>query len=63
MAESFEVEFVVRRYHIYRDFWFAVVGTTLLCQVERFNLHDSYAVAMIKDDVVDGHVPRNISVA
>ena len=57
------MESVVRRYHIYKDVWPAAVGTTLPCQVEKFNSHDSYAVAMIKDDVVVGHVPRNISVA
>jgi len=63
MAESFEVESVVRGYHIYKDIWSAAVGTTLPCRQESFNPHDSYTVALIKDDVVVGHVPRNISVA
>ena len=63
MVEFFEVESVVQGYHIYKDVWSAAVGTTLSCQVERFNPHDSYAVAMIKDDVVVGHVPKNILVA
>jgi len=62
MVESFEVESVVRGYHIYKDIWSAAVGTTLPCRQESFNPHDSYAVALIKDDLVVGHVPRNISV-
>ena len=40
--------------------WFTAVGTILPCQQEGFNPHDSYAVAIIKDDVVVGHVPRNM---
>ena len=61
--ETHEVESAVRGYHIYKDIWSAAVGSTLSCRQERFNPHDSYAVAVIKDDVVVGHVPRNISVA
>ena len=60
MVESYEVETVVRGYHIYQEIWSAAVGTILSCRQERFNAHDSYTVAMIKDDVVVGHVPRNI---
>ena len=67
MVESYEVESVVWGYHIYKDIWSAAVGTTLPCRQESFNPHDSYAVAMIKDDVVVGsvvgHMPRNTSVA
>ena len=61
--EIHEVESIVRGYHIYKDIWSAAVGSTLSCWQERFNPHDSYAVAVIKDDVAVGHVPRNISVA
>ena len=62
MAESYEVESVVRGYHIYKEIWSAAVGTTLPCQQESFNPYDSYAVAIIKDDLVVGHMLRNISV-
>ena len=58
MAEPLEVESVVRGYHVYKDVWSAAVGTTVPCQVESFKPHDSYAVAMIKDDVVVGHVSK-----
>ena len=63
MVESYKVESIVRVYHIYKDIWSAVVGTTLPWQ-ERFNLHDSYvyAVTMIKDDVVVNHLPRSMYV-
>ena len=40
--ETHEAESIVRGYHIYKDIWSAAVGS---------NPHDSYAVAMIKDDV------------
>ena len=43
--ETHEVESVVRGYHIYKDIWSAAVGSTLSCRQERFNPHDSYAVA------------------
>ena len=56
MAESYEVESVVRRYHIYKEIWSAAVGTTLPCRQDGFNPHDSYAVAIIKDHVVVGHM-------
>ena len=49
--ETYEVESVVRGYHIYKDIWSAAVGSTLSCRHERFNPHDSYAAAVIKDDV------------
>ena len=62
MVESYEVESVVRGYHIYKDIWSAAVGTTPPCRQESFSPHDSYTVAIIKDDVVVGQVPRNISV-
>ena len=32
-----------------------------MCQRERGNFRDHYAVAVIKDDVVVGHLPRKIS--
>ena len=63
MVESYEVESVVRGYHIYKDIWSAAVGTIPPCRQESFSPHDSYTVAIIKDDVVVGQVPRNISVA
>ena len=41
--------------------WAAVVGKELVCRRERGNSHNIYAVAVIKDGVVVGHLVRKIS--
>ena len=53
--ETFQKESCVRGYHIYRELWDAVVGE------ERGNVTDMYAVAVIKDCTIVGHLPRKIS--
>ena len=37
------------------------MGEQLQCQEEYGNPHDMYAVSVIRDDVIVGHLPRNIS--
>ena len=59
--ETFQKESCVRGYHIYRELWDAVVGEELECQRERGNATDMYAVAVIKDSIIVGHLPRKIS--
>ena len=51
----------VRGYHIYKHIWEAVVGETVECQREPCNMKDRYAVAVIKDGVIIGHLPRKVS--
>lgn len=58
MVESYEVESIARGYHVYKEIWSAAVGSTLPCLQIRFNTHDSFAVAMVKNDVVVGYMPR-----
>ncbi len=53
---SFSVEAMVRGYHAYKDIWTAVVGEDLLCQRERANPRDQFAVAVLKDEAIVGHV-------
>ena len=43
----------VRRYHIYKDIWDAVIG-------KPDNRSDRYAVAIKKDGIIIGHIPRKI---
>ncbi len=57
----FCVEAMVRGYHTYLRVWTAMVGE-LPCQQETVNLWDSFAVAVLKDEVVVGNVPRKIPV-
>ena len=54
---TFSLNSVVRGYHVYKDYWEAATGEILRCCEERTNIHDPFAVAIIKDDSVVGHVP------
>ena len=48
-----EIECCIRGYHVYRDIWEAAVDEELVCRPERSNAHDRYAVAVMKNDLVD----------
>ncbi len=52
----FSVEAMLRGYHAYKDIWTAVVGEELPCQRERANPRDPFAVAVLKDEAIVGHV-------
>ena len=58
---AYEMESCVRGYHVYKDLWDASIGEDILCEREPFNNADRYAVAVLKDDTVVGHIPRKIS--
>ena len=58
---SFSVEAVVRGYHAYKHIWAAVYGEELPCEREAGNWVDAFAVAVMKDGTVVGHVPKKIS--
>ena len=51
----------VRGYHIYQDRWIPVTKEELFCLREPGNIEDPHAVAILKDNIVVGHVPRKIS--
>ena len=63
MADLFRVDSMVRGYHVYNNIWDASsdVGEELICKREPGNRVDTHAVAITKDDVTVGHVPRAIS--
>ena len=48
-------------HHIYQEIWSSSIGEVLLSEREPLNDADRYAVAVIKDGVVVGHVPRKFS--
>ncbi len=52
---------VIRGYHVYKSIWDAIVGETLCCKRERDNDSDRYAVAVLHNDVIVGHLPRKYS--
>ena len=58
---SFTIEAMIRGYHIYRDNWSAVIDEELPCEKVLNNLADPFAVGLMKDGTIVGHVPRKIS--
>ena len=61
MAESFQLPSCIRGYHVYKDLWNPLLRDQLHCQRERSNDKDRYAIAVVDDGVVVGHLPRKIS--
>ena len=59
--EDFEVPWCIRGYHIYKYIWHAAIGQHLSCRREPDNTSDRYAVAVIKDGIIIGHLLRKIS--
>ena len=58
---AYEVESCVRGFHVYKDSWDALIGKGVLFEREPFNDEDRYAVAVLKDDSIVGHIPRKTS--
>ena len=54
----FEKHSVIRGHHIYHRIWTPELGECLVCEREPTNVNDRYAVAVVKDDVAVGHLPR-----
>ena len=52
---------VIRGHHVYKSVWTPEVGKELSLVTEDGNEHDKYAVAVIKDGYVVGHMPRSLS--
>ena len=63
MAESEECTFesVIRGHYIYKRTWRPLVGEVLTLEREEGNTHDRFAVSLLKDAIVVGHVPREFS--
>ena len=48
---SFSIDSVVKGHHIYKDVWTPEIREGLQCQIESYNIHDMYAVAVKQDGV------------
>ena len=59
--EVLEVHTYIRGCHVYRKVWTPTIGEVLLVKPEPTNEKDPNAVAVFKENVIVGHVPRNIS--
>ena len=59
MTSRFMCDSVVWGHHASNDFWVtACWWRSLQCQWETSNRHDPFAVAILKDGITVGHVPR-----
>ena len=50
----------VRGCHAYMKIWNPVDGAVLLCTRETDNPHDNYAVSIIRNSYIEGHVPLGL---
>jgi len=48
-------------HHIYKEIWTPVINEILSCSQEHDNSEDPFAVSVIKDGDIVGHVPREVS--
>ena len=62
-SNSFSFNSYVRGYHAYMKIWNPVDGAALVCTRENDNPHDNYAVSIICNSYVEGHVPLGLSKA
>ena len=61
MAMTFWIGSTVRGHHVYKAAWSPYIGEELPVQREVNNIHDDFAVAVLKNGNTVGHVPREIS--
>ena len=52
---------VVCGHHIYKEVWTPRTGEELLVEKEPGNSQDRHAVALVKDEIIVGLVPRELS--
>ena len=60
-ANPFSFNSYARGYHAYMKIWNPVDGEVLVCMRETDNLHDNYAVSIIRNSYVVVHVPLGLS--
>ena len=60
--KQYDLDFFVRGYHVYIDIWIPKVGDENFClKSENENQHDTFAVAIVLEERIVGHVPENLS--
>ena len=60
-VKIWEIECVVRGYHVYKRDWKPDIGDIFETEVEDFDDHDRYAVAVQVDGDTVGHLPKEVS--
>lgn len=59
--EYYHLESCIRGHHVYMRVWTPHVGEILHTRKEAVNHHDRFAVAVLKEDRIVGHIPREVS--
>ncbi len=60
-TSKFEKSSVVTGHHVYKTNWTPSIGEVLALQTEEDNHHDKFAVSVMKDGEIVGHLPRCLS--
>ena len=47
-SERFSIDSAVRGFHVYKDIWNPEIGEVFICEQEFGNLHDPYAVSVVR---------------
>ena len=61
MSGVLRVKNIVRGYYVCKDDWNPTIGDVFKLEIEEANRHNRYAVAVIVDEEIVSHVPREIS--
>ena len=59
--EMLEIKSFVRGFHAYKDIWTPEEGERFNLIREPENINDKYAVSVLKDGLIVGHVPYNLA--
>ena len=57
----YRIESTVHGHHVYKSSWSPYIREELPVQCEVNNIHDDFAVAVLKNSTTVGHVPQEIS--
>ena len=60
-GSCYEWSSYIRGYHDYQAVWTPTIREMLLLKVEPTNPYDDFAVSIVKDGAVVGHVPKYVS--
>lgn len=60
-GDSFTLESYIHGHHVYHTIWTQIIGEVLPVKRELTNDYDRFAVVVLKDGEIVGHVPRTLS--
>ena len=61
MSHTWNFPCCIRGYHVYQTIWEVRIGEVLTCCREANNAKDRYAVCVLKNDEIVGHLPKKVS--